>query len=119
VKFKHSFFSVLTPWWRAWSYDRAVLLAVCRQGGADTEGLVQQHILQNVEVWLLHRNYLHAVRDGFHPWRSPQGTFRTAWQAETHTDLHRPIKLSKCEAYTFLAGSLGSLSITLWFLPVL
>lgn len=25
----------------------------------------------------------------------------------------------KCEAYTFLAGSLGSLSITLWFLPVL
>lgn len=26
---------------------------------------------------------------------------------------------SKCEAYTFLAGSLGSLSITLWFLPVL
>ncbi|KAH9058245.1 hypothetical protein EDB87DRAFT_1685564 [Lactarius vividus] len=25
----------------------------------------------------------------------------------------------KCEAYTFLAGSLGSLSLTLWFLPVL
>ncbi|KAI0273072.1 hypothetical protein BGY98DRAFT_1099565 [Russula aff. rugulosa BPL654] len=25
----------------------------------------------------------------------------------------------KCEAYTFLAGSVGSLSITLWFLPVL
>jgi len=25
----------------------------------------------------------------------------------------------KCEAYTFLAGSLGSFSITLWFLPVL
>lgn len=25
----------------------------------------------------------------------------------------------KSEAYTFLAGSLGSLSITLWFLPVL
>lgn len=29
-----------------------------------------------------------------------------------------PLNL-KCEAYTFLAGSLGSLSITLWFLPVL
>ncbi|KAF8845911.1 hypothetical protein BDN67DRAFT_875516, partial [Paxillus ammoniavirescens] len=25
----------------------------------------------------------------------------------------------KCEAYTFLAGSLGSLSLTIWFLPVL
>ncbi|KAF8267483.1 hypothetical protein EI94DRAFT_1581058, partial [Lactarius quietus] len=25
----------------------------------------------------------------------------------------------KCEAYTFLAGSLGSLALTLWFLPVL
>jgi hypothetical protein len=25
----------------------------------------------------------------------------------------------KCEAYTFLAGSLGSLSLTLWFIPVL
>jgi len=25
----------------------------------------------------------------------------------------------KCEAYTFLAGGLGSLSLTLWFLPVL
>ncbi|KAI0264253.1 hypothetical protein BC834DRAFT_970969 [Gloeopeniophorella convolvens] len=25
----------------------------------------------------------------------------------------------KCEAYTFLAGSLGSLSLTLWFMPVL
>ncbi|KAJ3554309.1 hypothetical protein NM688_g3178 [Phlebia brevispora] len=25
----------------------------------------------------------------------------------------------KCEAYTFLAGSLGSLSLTLWFLPIL
>jgi len=25
----------------------------------------------------------------------------------------------KCEAYTFLSGSLGSLAITLWFLPVL
>ncbi|KAH9042939.1 hypothetical protein EDB83DRAFT_2640711 [Lactarius deliciosus] len=29
---------------------------------------------------------------------------------------HDPLK---CEAYTFLAGSLGSLSLTLWFLPVL
>lgn len=29
------------------------------------------------------------------------------------------INPSKCEAYTFLAGSVGSLSITLWFLPVL
>lgn len=28
-------------------------------------------------------------------------------------------RLSKCEAYTFLAGSLGSLCLTLWFLPVL
>lgn len=27
--------------------------------------------------------------------------------------------LGKCEAYTFLAGSLGSLSLTIWFLPVL
>jgi len=27
--------------------------------------------------------------------------------------------LLKCEAYTFLAGSLGSLSLTLWFTPVL
>lgn len=27
--------------------------------------------------------------------------------------------LMKCEAYTFLAGSLGSLSLTIWFLPVL
>ncbi|KAI0253703.1 hypothetical protein BJV78DRAFT_1360034 [Lactifluus subvellereus] len=26
---------------------------------------------------------------------------------------------SKCEAYTFLAGGLGSLSLTLWFIPVL
>ena len=26
---------------------------------------------------------------------------------------------TKCEAYTFLAGSLGSLALTLWFLPVL
>ncbi|KIJ66124.1 hypothetical protein HYDPIDRAFT_87610 [Hydnomerulius pinastri MD-312] len=25
----------------------------------------------------------------------------------------------KCEAYTFLAGSLGSLSLTIWFLPIL
>lgn len=25
----------------------------------------------------------------------------------------------KCEAYTFLAGSLGSLTLTLWFLPIL
>ncbi|KAI1786347.1 hypothetical protein LXA43DRAFT_1110214 [Ganoderma leucocontextum] len=25
----------------------------------------------------------------------------------------------KCEAYTFLAGSLGSLSLTLWFMPIL
>ncbi|KAA1477527.1 hypothetical protein DENSPDRAFT_589396 [Dentipellis sp. KUC8613] len=25
----------------------------------------------------------------------------------------------KCEAYTFLAGSLGSLSLTIWFIPVL
>ncbi|KAG6839917.1 hypothetical protein C0991_010397 [Blastosporella zonata] len=25
----------------------------------------------------------------------------------------------KCEAYTFLAGSLGSLSLTLWFIPIL
>jgi len=25
----------------------------------------------------------------------------------------------KCEAYTFLAGSLGSLALTLWFIPVL
>lgn len=29
------------------------------------------------------------------------------------------ITLLQSEAYTFLAGSLGSLSITLWFLPVL
>lgn len=27
--------------------------------------------------------------------------------------------LLKCEAYTFLAGALGSLSLTLWFLPIL
>jgi hypothetical protein len=27
--------------------------------------------------------------------------------------------LLKCEAYTFMAGSLGSLCLTLWFLPVL
>ena len=25
----------------------------------------------------------------------------------------------QCEAYTFLAGGLGSLSLTIWFLPVL
>ena len=25
----------------------------------------------------------------------------------------------KCEAFTFLAGSLGSLSLTLWFMPIL
>ena len=25
----------------------------------------------------------------------------------------------QCEAFTFLAGSLGSLSLTLWFLPIL
>jgi len=31
----------------------------------------------------------------------------------THSD---PVK---CEAYTFLGGSLGSLSLTLWFLPIL
>lgn len=46
---------------------RAVLLAVCRQGGADAEGLVQQHVFQNVEDWLVHRNYLYAIRDVFHP----------------------------------------------------
>ncbi|KAG6330664.1 hypothetical protein ID866_8426 [Astraeus odoratus] len=27
--------------------------------------------------------------------------------------------LTKCEAYTFLAGSLGSLCLTIWFLPIL
>lgn len=27
--------------------------------------------------------------------------------------------LLKCEAYTFLAGSLGSLSLTIWFIPIL
>ena|SRR5712672_3046746 len=64
----HPFFSVLTPWWRAWSCGRAVLLAVCRQGGTDAEGLVQQPVFQNVEDWLVHRNYLHAVCDDFHPW---------------------------------------------------
>lgn len=31
-----------------------------------------------------------------------------------------PLTLSEqCEAYTLLAGSLGSLSLTLWFMPVL
>ena len=48
-------------------YGRAVLLAVCRQSGADAEGLVQQPVFQNLEDWLVHRNFLHAVRGALHP----------------------------------------------------
>ncbi len=72
-------FSVLTPWRRACTYGRAVLLAVCRQSGADAEGLVQQSVFQNVDDWLVHRNSLHAIRDTFHPRGSPQGTHCTVW----------------------------------------
>lgn len=102
------------------SHGRVVLLAVCRQSGADAEGLVQQPVFQNVDDRLVYRNSLHAIRDRFHPREPSQGTVpcRVAitFRAETLTDFYTP---SKCEAYTFLAGSLGSLSLTLWFLPVL
>lgn len=50
----------------AFAYDRAVLLAVCRQGRAHAEGLVQQPVFQNVDDWLVHRSCLHAFRDIFH-----------------------------------------------------
>ena len=48
------------------AYDRAVLLAVCCQGGANAEGLVQQPVFQNVDGRLMHRGPLHAIRDIFH-----------------------------------------------------
>lgn len=59
--------------------------------------------------------YLHAAGHHFHSERCLEGMF-TALRTPEASIL---IVLRQMEAYTFLAGSLGSLSLTLWFLPVL
>jgi hypothetical protein len=77
--------------------------------------------LEELCFWLFLVNAGHAQQDWFH-----SAYFKT-WCAGSLLALaYMPTVVSltksdplKMEAYTFLAGSLGSLSLTLWFTPIL
>ena len=58
----------------------------------------------------------HAIGDNLHSVGSSQGATSSRM---CFLDGSVLMPSTKCEAYTFLVGSIGSLSITLWFLPVL
>ena len=60
------------------------------------------------------RHSLHAIGDNLHSIGSSQGALSFLYADDSVLMLS-----TKCEAYTFLAGSIGSLALTLWFLPVL
>ena len=93
-----------------------MLLVICRQRGAEAERLVPQPLFQSMDGWLRRRRSVHAARDLIDPIGSSQGAVPFSTDCDRDRVLRSPLK---CEAYTFLAGSVGSLALTLWFFPVL
>ncbi|KAF9222399.1 hypothetical protein BS17DRAFT_783656 [Gyrodon lividus] len=84
-------------------------------------GLEMVTHLEELCFWLFLVNSESARQDWF---RSPY--FKTWAFGSCVAVLYMPLVTIftrqdpyKCEAYTFLAGSIGSLSLTIWFLPVL
>ncbi|KAJ7099328.1 hypothetical protein B0H15DRAFT_927819 [Mycena belliarum] len=77
--------------------------------------------LEELCFWLFLVNSGSVQQNWFHSWY-----FRTWIFGSTLAIIYMPLLTIltradpvKCEAYTFLAGSLGSLSLTLWFTPIL
>ncbi|KAJ7072919.1 hypothetical protein C8F01DRAFT_1105704 [Mycena amicta] len=77
--------------------------------------------LEELCFWLFLVNSGSVQQDWFKSWY-----FRTWAAGSIIAVTYMPVltiltrsDVLKCEAYTFLAGSLGSLSLTLWFTPVL
>ena len=90
-----------------------MLLAIPGQCKFRAAGLVSKFVFQDLGPGIDLGCYLYARRDYLHSIKSSHGAsvFRVV------PPLLTPYFQS--EAYTFLAGSLGSLSLTLWFTPVL
>jgi hypothetical protein len=77
--------------------------------------------LEELCFWLFLVNAGHAQQDWFH-----SAYFKTWLGGSVIALVYMPLVVVftrndaiRMEAYTFLAGSLGSLSLTLWFLPIL
>ncbi|KAJ6631337.1 hypothetical protein B0H10DRAFT_1978287 [Mycena sp. CBHHK59/15] len=77
--------------------------------------------LEELCFWLFLVNAGSAQQDWFRSWY-----FRTWIFGSIVAVIYMPLLTTltrddplKCEAYTFLGGSLGSLSLTLWFTPIL
>lgn len=69
-----------------------------------------------MDRWLHNCHPLYAIGDDLHAIGSSPGAVSFRMRVKGDSVL---IPSTKCEAYTFLVGSLGSLILTLWFLPVL
>lgn len=77
--------------------------------------------LEELCFWLFLVNAGSAQQDWF-----KSGYFKTWMFGSVGAVVYMPLvtiftrgDVLRCEAYTFLAGSLGSLSLTLWFTPIL
>ncbi len=96
---------------------RTLLLAFPDERCKGTTRLVQEYILQSVGPWIHMRGDIHAAPHRAYPLGSAQGMNSTSYDRQAVVNL--TLMMMKNEAYIFLGGCLGDLSLTLWFLPVL
>ena len=95
------------------SRGRALLLALPGKRQFYRTKLVPESLFQDLGYWLDSRGPLYAIGNHFYS----SGSIKGAFFSDIKYNSFSPIPQN--EAYTFLAGSLGSLSLTIWFLPVL
>lgn len=96
---------------------RTLLLAFLDERCKGTTRLVQEYILQSVGPWIHMRSDIHAAPHRAYPLGSAQGMNSIHYYRQAEVNLM--IMMIQNEAYIFLGGCLGDLSLTLWFLPVL
>jgi len=92
---------------------RAVFLALPCEFKVCAATLVPQLVFPHLGLRLNRRAHLHATVDDLDAGRSLEGV---SLSLDCYLFAQ---KCTQCEAYTFLAGGIGSLSLTLWFTPIL
>jgi hypothetical protein len=92
---------------------RALFLALPCEFKVCAATMVPQRVFPHLGLRLDRRAGLHGAVDDLDAGRPLEGV---SLSLDSHLFTQ---KSNQCEAYTFLAGSIGSLSLTLWFIPIL